>query len=359
MIQLIPKGTNGALLTGHVLYKPDNFDETKKYPCMIFLHGIGEKGNGASELTAVHSFVSAVLAAGAAKEGFIVVAPQLPRDEGNWNNKYVDEALHLANVLFSADQTKTSLHGISLGGGGVWTYASASVANAKKFCAIVAVCGVGGWSNLKNIADSGVPVWAFHAADDGGNTPASVTHQAIDGINAFNPAIPAKKTIYPTGGHTIWSKVYDAAITPGNQNELETVWQWAKRNSVGAPVAVRQILSTGVLVANAGPDKTTTRGGEAILDGSGSIGATFTWVKAKGPSCSSRNGWNNPTLHLYNLAEGEYEFELQVKDSAGALKTDRAKVYVGNVGDPPPLEPPTKTVKQVITLYTDGTYESK
>src|SRR5687767_13673144 len=53
--QLAPKGltaSNGQFI-GFYEYKPTNYNTNTKYPIIIFLHGIGERGNGTTDLSRV------------------------------------------------------------------------------------------------------------------------------------------------------------------------------------------------------------------------------------------------------------------------------------------------------------------
>ena len=53
--QLVAKGltaSNGQFI-GFYEYKPTNYTTNTKYPVIIFLHGIGERGNGTTQLSAV------------------------------------------------------------------------------------------------------------------------------------------------------------------------------------------------------------------------------------------------------------------------------------------------------------------
>ena len=53
--QQVPKGltaSNGQFI-GFYEYKPVDYNTNTKYPVIIFLHGIGERGNGTTELSRV------------------------------------------------------------------------------------------------------------------------------------------------------------------------------------------------------------------------------------------------------------------------------------------------------------------
>src|SRR5687767_13452924 len=86
---------------GFYEFKPStyNSDITAKFPVIIFLHGIGERGNGSSDLGKVKRFgIPAYIDRGDPmrfyKDGkwhtFIVLSPQCPYRFGMWPTSYVD-----------------------------------------------------------------------------------------------------------------------------------------------------------------------------------------------------------------------------------------------------------------------------
>ena len=148
--QQVPRGltasSNGVFI-GFYEYTPTNYNAnpTTKYPLIIFLHGIGERGNGTSELPNVlGQGIPKYISQGSTMtfywngqwETFLVLSPQLSRNYGDWQNFYVDEMLNYAKANLRIDTNRIYLTGLSLGGGGVWRYASSSLANARKFAAI-------------------------------------------------------------------------------------------------------------------------------------------------------------------------------------------------------------------------------
>ena len=64
---------------GYVKYLPKDFDENKKYPLVLFLHGAGEWGDNLEDACR-HGFMKHVRESG--KEyPFICISPQCPRDK--------------------------------------------------------------------------------------------------------------------------------------------------------------------------------------------------------------------------------------------------------------------------------------
>jgi hypothetical protein len=334
-------------LNGFILFKPDSYTDSKKYPLIVFLHGIGERGDGSPNgleplwnfLTSSYNNIQASLEIPYTVNGkqyeFVMLAPQLPATMGSWENNYVDPVLQYAAGNLSIDWTKTYLTGVSLGGGGVWKYPSTSLANGQKFACLAPVCGVYGLQHADLIAQGKCGVWAFHAQDDGvvgvGNTDGQIAL-----VNAANPPVPARKTIYPTGGHYIWGRVYDKNGSPGIDGETVNLFTWFLLCSQGEPVPVpvsgrqqqQQQQSPppqqsqprqGNVTANAGTDQTVVHGSAIVLDGTLSTGPITwsSWELLNPSEVRDYNvfpDWNKSGLKktLQNMHPGTYKFQLTV-----------------------------------------------
>lgn len=184
---------------------------TKKYPLLIFLHGVGETGNGTTDLSRLlvnavpkllnqHSFPAKFTVNGT-DFSFIVINPQFKEwPQPSDINAMIDYAV--AN--YRIDESRIYVAGLSMGGGSTWDYA---VAYPGRVAAVVPICGAS-WptkDQAGSIAKANLPVWAFHNNDDN-TVPVSTTITNVDNINSFNPSILAKKTIWASGGHDAWSK---------------------------------------------------------------------------------------------------------------------------------------------------------
>ncbi|MES1222120.1 MAG: PHB depolymerase family esterase, partial [Bacteroidota bacterium] len=196
---------------------PARYDSTtKKYPLLVFLHGVGELGNGTTDLprlvgNAVPRLLDqksfpAQFTVNGANYSFIVINPQFkawpqPSDV----NAMIDYALSHYRI----DESRIYVAGLSMGGGSTWDYA---IAYASRVAAVVPICGAS-WPSkdqLGAIAKANLPVWGFHNTDDG-TVSVNTTISNIDNVNSFSPAILAKKTIWATGGHDAWTKASNPA----------------------------------------------------------------------------------------------------------------------------------------------------
>ncbi len=197
----------------------------QKHPVIIFLHGSDERGNGKSELINVARQgipkITSKKTLAFNGSSFIVLSPQLEKKYGDWPPFYIDEMIRYAKTL-SADTNRIYLTGLSLGGGGVWAYASNNK-NAVSLAAIVPVCGVCfyDYQKLSNIAKINIPVWGLVGQKDKVVNPIC-TIQAVDAVNAAAPAVPAKKTVYKGVGHNAWDRAYD----PTHKYQSPNVYEW-------------------------------------------------------------------------------------------------------------------------------------
>ena len=327
--------SNGTFI-GFWEYKPVDYsaNPTTKYPLIIFLHGIGERGNGTTQL-------ASVLGAGPPKhanastgvpmrffwngkwETFLVLSPQLSTGYSNWQNFYVDEMLNHAKNNLRVDTNRIFLTGLSLGGGGTWWYASSSLANAKKFAAIAPICGTCSINNAANLANANLPVWAFHAVDDG-VVGVSCTVSAINAINSFNPAVKPIQYLYPNGNHYIWDRSYDTVYDWHNPHLYE--WFLGQDKSLAPNVMPNANAGTDITIQHT--VGTVTLNGSASSDPDGNI-AKFVWKRITGPNAGTITSPNSAVTSVTGLTTvGTYQYELTVADNRSGWKRDTVRVNV-------------------------------
>lgn len=138
----------------------------------MFLHGAGESGTDLNELLSegATGCPPVELAAGRACEPlrtqFATVAPQTDRGWGGpLVGTFVDALL--ADKSLRLDPQRVYCTGVSMGGYGCWNAGTGRIhaggSTFPRFAAIVPVCGAG---QVAAEALAGVPVWAWHGAND-------------------------------------------------------------------------------------------------------------------------------------------------------------------------------------------------
>lgn len=351
------KATNGQLV-GYYQYLPPDYG-AQNHPLIISLHGIGERGNGTTELykvlnVGIPRYINKKLHTlqftfNNKKESFIVLAPQLSPSYGGWQNFYIDEMINYAVKYLKVDPNRIILTGLSLGGGGTWSYPSSSTVNAAKLAAIAPICGTCGMSYPSNIANNNLAVWAFHSTDDN-RVSYSCSQTAVDKINAANPKIRAMLQTYTTGQHIIWDKAWDFNYTFQNPN----IWEWfLGQNKALAP--------NKLPVANAGTNlSTTTAIASVTLKGSGSDAdgtiVRYIWKKVSGPGYGTITSPLSASTTVTGLTyAGTYVYELTVVDSRASWGTSRVTVNVGASASVPNQAPVANAgPDQTITLPTNS-----
>lgn len=193
-------GTGVSL--GYIEYLPEGYEEGKDYPLVLFLHGLGERGNGDErQVEAVETHGLPGYAREGAEYPFVLIAPQCPSDL-LWPvmteslNRFLDHLL----AAYKVDADRVCLTGLSMGGTETWLWACGF---PERFACIAPVCGATiNWLayNLVNL-----PVWAFHGELDG-CISCNDSISMVRDIN--NGGGHAKLTTYPGVGHDSWVPAY-------------------------------------------------------------------------------------------------------------------------------------------------------
>jgi predicted peptidase len=206
----------GDTLRYRVMF-PNEFEENKTYPLLLFLHGAGERGNdNTAQLTwGVDAF---------AAEDFrkdhpaIVIAPQAP--EGtfwanlNWRDegaglmeepalplKLTHELVLKMAVEYPVDENRLYITGLSMGGFGTWDLITR---HPGLFAAAMPICGGGDPSKADRIAE--LPIWNFHGALDT-IVPPRLSRDMIRAIRKAGGS--PGYTEYPGVGHFSWIPAYN------------------------------------------------------------------------------------------------------------------------------------------------------
>lgn len=212
---------------GYHQYLPPAHAETPSAPrpLLVFLHGIGERGNGSDELDRVLRHGPPRLIeqdTWPSDRPFIVLSPQLDTTQGRWSVENIDAFIDHAVDTYAVDTNRIYLTGLSLGGYGTWAYAAA---HSDRLAAIAPICGDGrtvekhgAYCDL-----SGLPVWAFHGTDDSVVDPAG----SLVPVRRLRECTPApdpspRLTLFPNVGHDSWSLVYDGSGREAPQDTDET-----------------------------------------------------------------------------------------------------------------------------------------
>ena len=356
-------------LGGYMASLPNDYstNTSQKYPLLISLSGIGERGNGSAGVLEKVTNVGiagriksktfpASFTVGGKSYSFIVISPMMAdASSPNWAED-VNALIAHCKSKYRVDANRIYLAGLSLGGQAIWYYA---IKYGSQMAAgvMVAPNAYSNASSLKAISDFQVPLWVTHNKGDGSYSYTAAVN-LVNAINAYVPAPPkALLTVFDNSGHDAWSKTYDPAFKQNGMN----IYEWMLSNARGT---VQATPAPPTITANGGADKiitlptnTVTLDASASKVSSGTI-ASYTWTKVSGPSGDVITPVSNGLqAKITGLVAGTYKYQLTVKSSYGNTASVTVTVTVNANTS---LQPPTAVITGggtgTITLPDDAVY---
>lgn len=194
----------------YLLFLPRDYVEgsRKKWPLILFLHGIGERGDDLEDLELLKLYGPPMLVEQQANFPLIVVSPQCPTNS-YWIDHLGDMDALLDEIVaaYAVDTNRIYLTGLSMGGFGTWHL---TLRYPKRFAAIVPIAGFYDFeSNAipENICDlKDVPTWVFHGARDTTVLP-SRSEVMVAALRDCGGDV--RFTLYPDAEHDSWTETYD------------------------------------------------------------------------------------------------------------------------------------------------------
>ena len=218
--------TNGEYRLPYRVLYPLNFDATKKYPLLIFLHGAFEKGN---DNEAQLNIGGRYFLTDSIRRNFpaFIVFPQCPVDD-SWayfetevdsstgrpkrlnfpfSNKptqigsLLKELLDTLIKLAFVDKSKVYVGGLSQGGMGVYDLIARY---PNVFAAAFPICGAGKISTASKFAQH-TAVWIFHGKEDD-IIPVHFSQQFYQKLKKLHADV--RYTEYPGVKHNSWVNAF-------------------------------------------------------------------------------------------------------------------------------------------------------
>ena len=212
----------GKTLPYRVLY-PANYDKTKKYPLLLFLHGAGERGKDNEKQLA---WGAKLFITDENRKNFpaIVVIPQCP-EESFWAVMKTDQTkqppvrtfdytvgpnwpLAAANELIkrlsneeAVDKKQIFISGLSMGGMGTF---ESVYRYPDMYAAALPICG-GGDVNHYDKRVAKVPFWIFHGAADAVVDP-QLSRDMVEKLRSLKAEV--KYSEYPGVNHDSWKNAF-------------------------------------------------------------------------------------------------------------------------------------------------------
>ena len=189
-----------------IITTPTDFDpEKEKLPVIVFLHGMGERGNGSEEE------LERLKCAGIPKyfcsdpdyKGLrvITMSPQCPVNMF-WTHliyplmKWIRDAVKMLN----GDEDRIAITGLSMGGFGTWNMLCTF---PETFCCGAPVCGGGIPGLAFNL--KGQKLWVFHGVDDS-IVPFKCSYDMVNAARASGAIVDF--TAYDKYDHGTWDPAY-------------------------------------------------------------------------------------------------------------------------------------------------------
>ncbi|HSC36671.1 MAG TPA: hypothetical protein VLD19_02320, partial [Chitinophagaceae bacterium] len=369
----IPYAGSPTGIIGFLQFTPPDYG-TQKHPLIIFMHGIGERGNGTTQIQSITANGIAKYCAaagttmrftvGGQTSSFVVLSPQLDGSFGQWPTWYAKELIKYAKANLQIDTNRIYVTGLSLGGGGTWDYAFESYANSAQIAALAPVCGTDdqmAWNACASAGAAKLPIWAFHCKDDGTVPWGSTEHMRLTFLYGCYATPYMRATYYLSGGHGgAWINAYDTGhITRAVDSSVATAGGSSYINYTASPNLYEWFLmntrATGNLppTVNAGSTQTITLPTSSVTlagTGSGTNGATIStwaWTQTSGPNTASIASAGTAGTNVTGLIQGSYVFMLTVTDNNGLTATSSVTITVNPANTPPTVNAGST---QTITL---------
>jgi predicted peptidase len=204
--KLVRKVTKTQKLN-YLLLLPEDYKTKKKerWPLMLFLHGMGERG---SDLAKVRVHGPPKVAEKMTNFPFILVSPQCP-DGAWWDNESLTALLDEVQEKYRVDTNRVYLTGLSMGGFGTWNLA---LTYPERFAAVVPICGGGnpipiyGFDAKRKETLKSLPFWVFHGDKDPA-VPLLESERMVNALKKYGVK-EVNFTVYPGVGHDSWTQTY-------------------------------------------------------------------------------------------------------------------------------------------------------
>ncbi len=205
-----------------ILY-PENYDKTKKYPLLLFLHGAGERGRD-NEKQLTHGATLFLSAENRKNYPAIIVLPQCPEDS-YWASTTIDRTQQPLKIKFdynatppwpqvaanelvrkimkeeAVDPSKVYITGLSMGGMGTF---ESVFRNPDLYAAALPICG-GGDLMMYDKRVLKTAFWIFHGDADA-VVDVKLSRDMVDKLKSLKATV--KYSEYPGVNHNSWDNAF-------------------------------------------------------------------------------------------------------------------------------------------------------
>jgi dienelactone hydrolase len=266
---------------GYYEYLPAGYETGAQFPLIVFFHGIGERGDGSTELNRVLKWGPPQLINDNVRQfPAIVISPQLSASSATWSNAITTPFVDYILSHYHVDRSRIYVTGLSLGGGGTWTYAKHHPATVA---AIVPICGTRDETGYNVLHP--MPIWTFHRISDS-TVPISAAVSILDEATGVDPQpLQAGSTAYfdgtgwswrtgeaapSTGAHVMFT-VYSGSAhdewIPAYNNQA--MWDWLFRQRLGQSLLEQGFQSSTSVGSYVSPTPTSGQFNDISAEASG------------------------------------------------------------------------------------------
>lgn len=223
------------------LFVPQAYSPQRRWPVIVFLHGIGEAGGDPQ--SAMRVGLGPAIHDQQATFPFIVIFAQ---SHGGWDEnsdaaRDVLAALDQVKRDYSVNEDCVTLTGLSTGGYGTWALGAR---HKDKFSALVPMAAYSDHKDVDQLTD--IPVWCFHNTGDP-FVLAAGSHSMVNQINERGGHAEYTELFAP--GHDCWSHAYSEDKLFNWMLQQRRNSAAARRNSTPTPPPV----PTPVVYSSAAP----------------------------------------------------------------------------------------------------------
>lgn len=310
---------------GFAARPPKGYTSDKRYPVVMLIHGMGDRGqgelenlvnvvdgydyDGAGPLPRQWAVETPQFEAYCEKYQIIGVTVNYPSEFNPDDFNYVLDTLE---AKFSIDTSREAAIGFSLGGGAVLRYITSSLSNAKRLAFAAAAAPVNWATTTKNVIDAGLQFIGTTYETD----PTVSAGNVKNFVNAIAVTVPKPVLItYPGNAHGGFNEIinypmiFDYLLKTSRDNRLQFVVGSAPIPVEPPPPTTIQPITSYKITDN-----------KISLFGSKSIGYTQgydgTWAFVSGPATARQVfplGSSYIDANGILPVPGTYEFEFNLK----------------------------------------------
>lgn len=221
------------------LYIPPDYDESKSYPLLVYLHGVGERGDDNYTPISWNNSLARKLAEPEYQKKYpsILLVPQCPADD-YWCYDFPHDETDAMQMLigliqslaktYHVDQNRLYITGFSNGGGGVW---DALFRYPGMFAAGVPMSGYStpwAWERAAQLKD--VPLQVYHCNQDP-VVDVSCSRGMVNTLKAAGSTVQYHEIDSADHGFSMTNAYYDEQLLP---------WLFSQKNNNTFPKFVPQ-----------------------------------------------------------------------------------------------------------------------